>query len=1718
MPRAGLTLAACLTIIGILLLLRAHHRPGIADTHFGSAAYFAKDPLPATKLQPPGVMISSKIVARRSAAGIPARRRGAWDGAFFSSLTHAATNDPIEIELPDGTMVSGKLTDLASRHGEVSYASGILSNPDGGRFFFQKQTVSGFAGEFVGIIEFPGRNAAYRLEPGVGGQTELVERSLDEVECRKLPRVATRRFAVTQETPPLNPGAFPDVPIPDYQNGVILLESLPGAKPVVYLDFQGGYTPMWGGIAYDPAGYGKAEIREIWQRVAEDFLPFNINVSTDLRAFQNAPDAMRQHVIITTTDTADTGAGGVSYEGSFDWSGDTPCWVFQLGEPRFCAQACSHELGHTLGLFHEGQMVNGRPSEYFYGHGDGDTSWAPIMGVGYSQNVTQWARGEYIDANNSEDQLARIVSLNNGVRYRADDAGETLATARYLDLYSDFSASAEGVIETTEDADAFRFTTSGGDVYLRADPVSLGPNLALAALLYDSTGTLLVSNNPQSTLWADIRTNLPPGTYTFDVRGSGRGEPVYVGFSSYASLGYYSITGHVENARLPDRFVVPENTPAGTVLGSLRVNNPSQDPLGYEIARGNLGNSFAIDSNGILSVANASLLDYELLATILNDQLPVQFELFVTISNFAKPTLTEMDHRVVVQVINVDEPPLLAGFTGSVIEHSPIGTPVGTVQASAPDAYSLLSYALVAGNSNGAFKIDKHSGVITVAADLTAALQNHYELAIALTDQTPGTVFSATTTATITVELPYPRGGIAYSRYPNLTGTSVADLTNGAAFPYDPALEREVTALEGDSNLEGNYGAVFRGYLLPPVTGSYTFWIASQNDSELWLSGSTNPVEMTRLAYVKADANWPAPHEWTLLPSQKSAPIALSAGYAYFIEARLKAGATPSHIAVAWESTSNGISQAVISGQYLAPSSLNYRPHPQGFTNFLHRDAIAGAYLGTVHVSDLNSNDQSSISIIAGNEQGLFTIFNNGRLTLAKELTTQPANVTSYVLLVQATDNGQPPLTGTTAVSLQVVPTNTIVVGSLQQELWTGIGAGTQVTDLTYLRSYPYQPNRLRALTSFDSGPQSIGTNYGSRIQASLIAPNTGLYTFYLSASDGAELWFTNSAFGFGSLQRLAHVDGRTEYHEWNRFPSQQSDPVSLTAGQGYYIETIHKAAGTNDHIEVAWSGPGLDGTNPIPGSALVPADIDYPPELNTTYYEMPLSTPSGGLVAVLTATDSSLDTLAFGIVSGNESGTFSLEASTGRLLVADRSVLDSRTVTDFYLLIEVQDSGYGGLYPPKSLQSSVTVHVLDDTRPYTWTGRGVSEYWSEAKNWDHPAPVEYAQLDFKGNTRQTNYNDQLVHAGKVTLENGGFFITGNPLALRGGLSNVGTNVWALGTTLLEPLTVACPSGFLTIAAPVNNNGYDLYVTPGSGLQGSDAVVRIEGPISGTGPLDVYGAGRLVLASSNSFSGTTWLSLGTTELQDPHALGLTSDIQLQDSILDARPIGGLTIEPTQTLHGQGTVMGPVQVKGVLGAPDDGPTFGGLIFNGSLTLANATVLRISGFPAPKANTIQVHGTLQLGGSLTVVGSGQFFPNSLPAFGNQFKLFTAASIIGSFTNVSLPDLTWGLVWDTSKLMTEGLIRVTATPPLLSYAASTNGAPAVQFQAWGGINYRLESTPNLASPVAWIPVGVFAGSNSFIQVLSNNVFWFETVPRDVVVPIDQSRPQSFYRLSLY
>jgi hypothetical protein len=325
------------------------------------------------------------------------------------------------------------------------------------------------------------------------------------------------------------------------------LNSLPGATATVYLDFLGHVEPVWGSYSNittpvfdldgDATSFSTNEITaitRIWQRVSEDFAPFNINVTT-----VNPFDFSNNEAVLVSIggsgDWTSTPVGGIAYVNSFTNSVPNTVFVFpnNLGKnEKSIAEASSHEVGHAFGLQHQ-SLYSGTSKVLEYN--PGSNGWAPIMGNSYSATVSTWSDGQSsLGSTMLQDDMALISRLTNGFGYRPDDHLANLGAGSSLVLNGN-QVSAAGVIERMTDVDAFTFDTGGGAITLNVNTITLGANLDAVAELYDASGTLIASSNPSNNLNASISTTVLTGSYTLLVKSTG----------VYGRVGQYTVSGTI---------------------------------------------------------------------------------------------------------------------------------------------------------------------------------------------------------------------------------------------------------------------------------------------------------------------------------------------------------------------------------------------------------------------------------------------------------------------------------------------------------------------------------------------------------------------------------------------------------------------------------------------------------------------------------------------------------------------------------------------------------------------------------------------------------------------------------------------------------------------------------------------------------------------------------------------------------------------------------------------------------------------------------------------------------------------------------------------------------------------------------------------------------------------------------------------------------------------
>ena len=508
-----------------------------------------------------------------------------------------------------------KLT-LALFDGEVEDAVIERVWPGGGGIDSEKisgRLVSGGSFAFAvdgrglreGVILPGGEGPVYRILGAEDGGLRLAKMPRDAVLCASLPRPPSRPATASMPMPGAEP-AVAAMTVPT-------LDSRPEAEPVLYLDFDGETVndPIWNRgttIQAAPSGLTEAEIRRVWSMVAEDYRPFRINVTTDPSRYAAARPMQRMRCIITPTNEWYGDVGGVALV--FSWrdasagafAANVPCWVFSdpgVMLPEDVALAISHEAGHTLGLYHDGLRgengVTPPDGDYYQGQGTGATAWGPIMGAPYGKPLIQWSRGDYSVgarmANNPEDDVALIATIENHVGFAAERRPETLADACRLGMASDgVTVDHKGLIERAGAEAWLIFATGGGALNLELAPVDptvpTATNFDGTLTITTTAGTVLASADQTGTCYPRLTTSLAAGVYVLRVKSAGEGSPAAGGSSNYGSIGRYRLVGQIPAAT----GVAPQ------MGGAPRGEGRAGEAFGYTIEAAGSGLTFAADN------------------------------------------------------------------------------------------------------------------------------------------------------------------------------------------------------------------------------------------------------------------------------------------------------------------------------------------------------------------------------------------------------------------------------------------------------------------------------------------------------------------------------------------------------------------------------------------------------------------------------------------------------------------------------------------------------------------------------------------------------------------------------------------------------------------------------------------------------------------------------------------------------------------------------------------------------------------------------------------------------------------------------------------------------------------------------------------------------------------------------------------------------------------
>ncbi|WP_025765328.1 PA14 domain-containing protein [Dyadobacter tibetensis] len=251
-------------------------------------------------------------------------------------------------------------------------------------------------------------------------------------------------------------------------------------------------------------------------------------------------------------------------------------------------------------------------------------------------------------------------------------------------------------------------------------------------------------------------------------------------------------------------------------------------------------------------------------------------------------------------------------------------------------------------------------------------------------------------------------GSITYQRWDGISGNTIDELINGSNnFQNNASVTQNLNMFEAPSDIADNYGVRMRGYICPPTTGIYTFWLAGDDNAELWLSSDQNPDNSELIAFHSA---WTPSREWSWFSTQRSFPITLQANQKYYIEARMKEGSGGDNLAVGWQ-LPNGSLERPIPGNRLAPFGTVVNPSSCDFN---------------ISAGNSNSNPsanqglQLNYSCSGANCSGVsYAWSGNGISGSATPLSiTAPGSAGSYTYTVTGSKSGCPNKTATTSITV----------------------------------------------------------------------------------------------------------------------------------------------------------------------------------------------------------------------------------------------------------------------------------------------------------------------------------------------------------------------------------------------------------------------------------------------------------------------------------------------------------------------------------------------------------------------------------------------------------------------------------------------------------------------------------------------------------------------------
>lgn len=440
--------------------------------------------------------------------------------------------------------------------------------------------------------------------------------------------------------------------------GIPALSSLPGAAQTLFLDFDGDFLATWNRTdsnqTYTNVNVGEfnldnmagisdmetAAIRKIWQSVADDYAPFNVNVTTlapasfangvslrvvmagdttaTLRTSANTTHNMSGTVFIGDDNGSAVNTSGYAAINSYTNGEPNTVYVFAKyintwgttdSEGRFrdlqyvMATTASHEAGHAYGLEHHGN----------YDVGTNVTT--PIMGSNTQGDRSIWS--VYTVGSTTVNSLTHLTNVFGA---RADDYSSSYGSATNFPLsYSPlhgYAGNVTGIVSLNSDRDLFRVTVSSTTTYNFNVTTPAFGNLDAKMILYRVSSipffgyyyeTIATSDpaitpyHPFSGLGASFQITLQPGTYAVAVLSHG----------GYGDLGQYTLRISQPSTFYYDVNLLTLSTATSTTTSTTTTLSPTKTTSMLTTSKSMGGAGSTLEAPKLVAVATTAPLAAE---------------------------------------------------------------------------------------------------------------------------------------------------------------------------------------------------------------------------------------------------------------------------------------------------------------------------------------------------------------------------------------------------------------------------------------------------------------------------------------------------------------------------------------------------------------------------------------------------------------------------------------------------------------------------------------------------------------------------------------------------------------------------------------------------------------------------------------------------------------------------------------------------------------------------------------------------------------------------------------------------------------------------------------------------------------------------------------------------------------------------------------------------